>query len=89
MNRILASNNKQQFKIDLLLNFSCVLAGACGGAYCAENARCELDHLEQISYCQCLEGYHGDGVRECVYVPPPCNVVNNCGLNAACAPDYR
>lgn len=69
--------------------FSCVLAGTCGGAYCAENANCEWDANEQIQYCQCAHGYRGNGVRECVYVPPPCDVVNNCGLHAACAPDYR
>lgn len=67
----------------------CVLAGACGGAYCAENGHCAWDAVEQIAYCECLAGYRGDGVRQCVYVPPPCNVVNNCGLNAACTPDYR
>lgn len=67
----------------------CVPSGSCGGAYCAENAVCQWDNHQKVSYCFCPAGFVGDGVRTCKSVPPPCNVRNNCGLNAVCAPNYR
>lgn len=65
---------------------SCVPTGFCGGAYCAENAVCQWDSVERISYCLCPEGFVGDGVQSCKSIPPPCNVRSNCGLNAQCVP---
>lgn len=64
----------------------CVPAGFCGGAYCAKNAVCLWDNVLGIQYCSCPEGFVGDGLTNCKSVPPPCNVKNNCGLNAQCAP---
>lgn len=62
---------------------------SCGGAYCAENAICQWDHIERISYCHCPEDFIGDGLKSCKSKPPPCNIRNNCGLNAICMPNYR
>lgn len=67
----------------------CVPAGSCGGAYCAENAICQYDSVQQVSYCLCPKEFVGDGVQSCKSVPPPCNIRNNCGLDATCAPAYR
>uniref|UniRef100_A0A182NFC0 Nidogen n=1 Tax=Anopheles dirus TaxID=7168 RepID=A0A182NFC0_9DIPT len=67
----------------------CVRAGSCGGAYCAENAVCVIDPVQKIPYCHCPQGFIGDGVSQCRSIPPPCNVRNNCGLHATCAPSYR
>ena len=64
-------------------------AGYCGGAYCAKNAVCLWDNIQDFQYCQCPDGFVGDGLKSCVSVPPPCNVKNNCGLNAQCAPAYN
>jgi nidogen (entactin) len=67
----------------------CVLAGSCGGAYCAENAVCQWDNRQKVSYCLCPGGFVGDGIKVCKSLPPPCNVRNNCGLYATCVPNYR
>lgn len=64
-------------------------SGSCGGAFCAENAVCQWDHEQKVSYCLCPPDFVGDGVKTCKSVPPPCNVRNNCGLYASCAPNYR
>lgn len=72
----------------MVLIVSCV-PGSCGGAICAENAECQVDPLEQISYCHCPSGYEGDGIRSCNEITPPCNIRNNCGFYASCAPNYR
>ncbi|KAG4067397.1 hypothetical protein HA402_011951, partial [Bradysia odoriphaga] len=77
---------QQGFERDIS-NF-CV-PGSCGGAICAENAECQLDPLEQISYCSCPSGYEGDGIVSCKEITPPCNIRNNCGYYASCAPNYR
>jgi nidogen (entactin) len=69
--------------------YRCVPVGSCNGAYCAENAYCRFDDRMKVNYCYCPEGYVGDGVAECKSVPPPCNIRNNCGLYASCAPNYR
>lgn len=68
------------------LFFSCVPVGYCGGAFCAKNAVCLFDHLQNVQYCSCPEGFVGDGLESCKSVPPPCNIKNNCGLNAQCVP---
>lgn len=62
-------------------------AGFCGGTYCAKNAVCLWDNVQGIQYCSCPEGFVGDGLISCKSVPPPCNVKNNCGLNAQCIPN--
>uniref|UniRef100_A0A182JJM2 Nidogen n=1 Tax=Anopheles atroparvus TaxID=41427 RepID=A0A182JJM2_ANOAO len=67
----------------------CVREGSCGGAYCAENAVCIIDPVQKIPYCHCPQGFLGDGVSQCKSIPPPCNVRNNCGLHATCAPSQR
>lgn len=67
----------------------CVPAGSCGGAFCAENAICQFDTIQQVSYCLCPKDFVGDGVHSCKSVPPPCNVRNNCGLNAVCGPSHK
>ncbi|CAD7078769.1 unnamed protein product [Hermetia illucens] len=70
----------------------CVPSGLCGGVYCAENALCRMDRMTQNPYCECIEGFTGDGVKSCISIPSPCNVRNNCGLHATCAPvndEYR
>lgn len=69
--------------------FSCVPAGSCNGAFCAENAICLFDDRQKVNYCYCPEGFIGDGVSACKSVPPPCNIRNNCGLYASCSPNYR
>lgn len=72
------------------LNFSsCVPIGSCGGVYCASNAACKYDEQHQVPYCECVEGYIGDGIKSCKQPTPTCNVRNNCGLYATCAPNYR
>lgn len=74
---------KQGYERDL--SDFCVPAGSCGGTYCAENAICQYDHKQQVSYCLCPKEFIGDGINSCKSVPPQCNVRNNCGLNAICA----
>lgn len=69
--------------------YSCVPTGSCGGAFCAENAICQWDNTERISYCFCPPGFVGDGLKTCKSVPPACNVRNICGLYASCTPNYR
>lgn len=54
---------------------------------CAKNAVCLWDAEQNVQYCNCPEGFVGDGLISCKSVPPPCNVRNNCGLNAQCAPN--
>lgn len=71
------------------LFLSCVPAGSCNGAFCAENAICLYDDRQKVNYCNCPEGFIGDGVSACKSVPPPCNIRNNCGLYASCSPNYR
>lgn len=61
-------------------------AGFCGGTFCAKNAVCLWDNVQGVQYCSCPEGFVGDGLTSCKSVPPPCNVKNNCGLNAQCVP---
>lgn len=65
---------------------SCVPSGYCGGAYCAKNAVCLFDDIQSVQYCSCPGGFVGDGLKSCVSIPQPCNVRNNCGLNAQCVP---
>lgn len=74
-----------------VINFlsSCVPTGYCGGAFCAENAVCQWDNVDKVNYCLCPDGFIGDGVKTCKSIPPPCNVRNNCGLNANCLPTTR
>lgn len=69
--------------------YSCVLSGSCGGEYCGVNAVCAWDNTEGLLYCMCPSNYVGDALKQCDYVRPPCDVNNDCGLNAACAPNYR
>lgn len=76
-------------KYDYYYYYSCVHAGSCGGAYCAENAICSWEPIQKISYCLCPEGFEGDGVRQCKSIPPPCNVRNNCGLYGSCVPSQK
>lgn len=73
-------------EINLILIFvcSCVPTGFCGGAYCAQNAVCQWDNVEAVSFCLCPKGYVGDGIQQCTSLPPTCHVQNNCGLNAQC-----
>lgn len=52
---------------------------------CAENAVCLT--ADDVQYCACPEGFVGDGLHSCRSIPPPCNVRNNCGLNAQCLPN--
>lgn len=69
--------------------YSCVPIGSCGGVYCATNAACKYDEQHQVPYCECIEGYIGDGIKSCKQPTPTCNVRNNCGLYASCTPNYR
>lgn len=72
---------------DFSFNYrSCVPSGYCGGIFCAPNAVCLWDNVQNVQYCECSEGFVGEGWRSCKSVPPPCNVKNNCGLNAQCTP---
>lgn len=73
----------------LLHKFSCIAAGTCGGVFCAENAVCQWDNIEKVQFCFCPEGFEGNGVTSCNAITPPCNVQNNCGVNAICTPNYR
>ncbi|KAK0096570.1 hypothetical protein PV326_005114 [Microctonus aethiopoides] len=34
--------------------------------------------------CVCIDGFHGDGINQCVESHIGCNVLNNCGSNAVC-----
>lgn len=67
----------------------CVPMGSCGGTYCAINALCKWESIQKVSYCECMEGYTGDGVQICKSIPIPCNIRNDCGLHASCIPNYR
>ncbi|XP_032672473.1 nidogen isoform X2 [Odontomachus brunneus] len=51
---------------------------------CHENAQCVSVGDDKYK-CVCLNGYHGDGIGQCVQDHIGCNVVNNCGRNAVCA----
>ncbi|XP_076239485.1 nidogen isoform X2 [Calliopsis andreniformis] len=50
---------------------------------CHVNAQC-VSAGEGGFKCVCIEGYNGDGVRQCVEDHIGCNVLNNCGRNAVC-----
>ncbi|XP_060821543.1 nidogen-like isoform X2 [Bombus pascuorum] len=50
---------------------------------CHVNAQC-VSTGEGGYKCVCIEGYNGDGVRQCVENHIGCNVLNNCGRNAVC-----
>lgn len=65
---------------------SCVPTGYCGGTFCAKNAVCLWDNVQSVQYCSCPDGFAGDGLTSCKSIPPPCNVKNNCGMNAQCVP---
>ncbi|XP_055916936.1 nidogen [Eupeodes corollae] len=64
----------------------CVPAGMCGGTYCADNAMCKWDNRQHVQYCECMEGYQGDGVSSCKSIPTSCRVRNTCGVHATCEP---
>lgn len=64
----------------------CVPAGMCGGTYCADNAMCKWDNKQHVQYCECMEGYMGDGVSSCKSIPTSCRVRNTCGVHASCEP---
>lgn len=63
----------------------CVPNGRCGSVYCGTNAICRFDVLG-LQYCTCIDGYQGNPFDYCDSIPEPCNVRNNCGLNANCVP---
>lgn len=50
---------------------------------CHVNAQC-VSAGENGYKCVCIEGYNGDGVRQCVEDHIGCNVLHNCGRNAVC-----
>ncbi|KAK9309648.1 hypothetical protein QLX08_000853 [Tetragonisca angustula] len=50
---------------------------------CHVNAQC-VSTGEGGYKCVCIEGYNGDGIRQCVEDHISCNVLNNCGRNAVC-----
>ncbi|XP_017755220.1 PREDICTED: nidogen-2 isoform X3 [Eufriesea mexicana] len=50
---------------------------------CHVNAQC-VSSSEGGYKCVCIEGYNGDGIRQCVEDHIGCNVLNNCGRNAVC-----
>lgn len=62
----------------------CVPAGMCGGTYCADHAMCKWDNKQNVQYCECMEGYMGDGVGSCKSIPISCRVRNTCGVHASC-----
>lgn len=70
-----------------LFHRRCVPSGYCGGTFCAKNAVCLSDSVQSVQYCSCPENYVGDGLTNCTYVPPTCDVINNCGLDARCVPN--
>ncbi|XP_076672085.1 nidogen isoform X2 [Andrena cerasifolii] len=50
---------------------------------CHVNAQC-VSAGEGGYKCVCIEGYNGDGIRQCVEDHIGCNVLHNCGRNAVC-----
>ncbi|KAJ8676735.1 hypothetical protein QAD02_012522, partial [Eretmocerus hayati] len=63
------------------------VAGDCSSNadLCHVNARCVSDPGGRGDYrCVCNNGFHGDGIRQCVEGYVNCNEVNNCGQNAVC-----
>ncbi|XP_076628478.1 nidogen isoform X5 [Colletes latitarsis] len=50
---------------------------------CHVNAQC-MSASDGGYKCVCIEGYNGDGIRQCVEDHIGCNVLNNCGRNAVC-----
>ncbi|XP_017878833.1 nidogen-1 isoform X2 [Ceratina calcarata] len=50
---------------------------------CHVNAQC-VSAGDGGYKCVCIDGYNGDGIRQCVEDHIGCNVLNNCGRNAVC-----
>ncbi|XP_076380706.1 nidogen isoform X4 [Megalopta genalis] len=50
---------------------------------CHVNAQC-VSAGDGGYLCVCIEGYNGDGIRQCVEDHIGCNVLNNCGRDAVC-----
>ncbi|XP_015431695.1 PREDICTED: nidogen-2 [Dufourea novaeangliae] len=50
---------------------------------CHVNAQC-VSAGDGGYECICIDGYNGDGIRQCVEDHIGCNVLNNCGRNAVC-----
>ncbi|XP_011351557.1 nidogen-2 isoform X2 [Ooceraea biroi] len=62
----------------------CVLSDcATNPSQCHVNAQC-VPFGDSGYKCTCINGYHGDGMRQCVEDHIGCNVLNNCGRNAVC-----
>lgn len=67
-----------------LVNGECVL-GDCSTnpSQCHVNGHC-VTTSEGGYKCACIDGYHGDGIQQCVADNMGCNALN-CGRNAMCA----
>ncbi|XP_035725753.1 nidogen-like isoform X3 [Vespa mandarinia] len=67
-----------------MVDGQCVVADcSTNPSQCHVNAQC-VSTGDGGYKCVCIAGYHGDGVRQCVEDHIGCNVVFNCGRNAAC-----
>ena len=51
---------------------------------CHVNGQCVYSKDNNNYKCVCINGYHGDGVNQCVEDNIGCNVLNTCGRNAVC-----
>ncbi|KAK2575184.1 hypothetical protein KPH14_003221 [Odynerus spinipes] len=67
-----------------MVDRQCVVADcSTNPSQCHVNAQC-VSTGEGGYKCACIAGYHGDGVRQCIEDHIGCNVIYNCGGNAAC-----
>ncbi|XP_050461828.1 nidogen isoform X3 [Cataglyphis hispanica] len=67
-----------------LVDDRCVLSDcSTNPSQCHVNAQC-VSSGDGGYKCVCINGYHGDGMRQCVEDHIGCNVLNNCGRNAVC-----
>ncbi|XP_015172869.1 PREDICTED: nidogen-2 isoform X3 [Polistes dominula] len=67
-----------------MVDGQCVVADcSTNPSQCHVNAQC-VSTGDGGFKCSCIDGYHGDGVRQCIEDHIGCNVIFNCGKFAAC-----
>lgn len=66
-----------------MIDERCVVADCSSNpSQCHVNGQCVTQN--GVYKCICMNGFHGDGINQCVEDHIGCNVLNNCGSNAVC-----